>query len=93
MFLDDGREFPHFEGQALSWDLNGYTSWHEEQRDYQRMRCVIRAMIEHRPAQLERERRDLLKASLDRMFGHNARKVLAVLEQELAAAKLAELQS
>ena len=41
-------------------------------------------MLEHRPGQLELERRDMLKASFDRMFGHNAKRVLDVIEDETA---------
>lgn len=34
--------------------------------------------------QLERERREMLKASFDRMFGHNAKKMLVIIEEEIA---------
>lgn len=81
--LENGRNFPVYEGLALSWDIASYNSLEEERLGYPRMRAVIRAMREHRPEQLERERREMLKASLsDRMFGHNAKKVLAVIEVE-----------
>jgi hypothetical protein len=33
-----------------------------------------------RPEYLERERRDLVRAGFDRMFGHNASNLLALME-------------
>lgn len=45
-----------------------------------RAKAVIAAMREHRPAELEKERRDLQRASFDRMFGRNAARLLALIE-------------
>lgn len=36
-------------------------------------------------AELECEQREMLKASFGRMFGHNAKKMLALIEAEMAA--------
>ena len=36
-------------------------------------------------AQLEKEQREELKASFGAMFGHNAKKMLALIEAEIAA--------
>ena len=44
---------------------------------------VLRAMKEHRPEQLEQERREMVKGSFDRMFGHNAKQMLLLIEQVL----------
>jgi hypothetical protein len=83
----DGCLFPEYEGQALCWHIGSYNSWEEKLAGYPRMRTVLRAMIEHRPAEVERERREMLKASFDRMFGHVAKETLLVIEQELACSK------
>ena len=72
--LDDGRIFPHHDGKVLSWTISGSD---------QEIRAVVRAMAEHRPDQLLSERRFLIKASFDRMFGHNAKKQLLVVEDEM----------
>ena len=79
--LEDGRVFPSFNGEALSWSPGLYQTWTEEQADFPRMRAVLCAMKEHRPDQLELERRTMLRASFDRMFGHQAAKALAVIDQ------------
>ena len=49
------------------------------------MRAVVRAMYAHRPAQLEKRRREAVRDSLGAMFGHNAKKTLDVIEGEIAA--------
>jgi hypothetical protein len=82
--LADGRVFPQFNGETLSWSIGLYHTLAEEKQNYPRARAVIRAMCEHRPMDLERERRELVKVSFDRMFGHNARKLLAVVNEEIA---------
>jgi hypothetical protein len=78
---DDGREFPQYNGQLLPWAIS--ITLQDEEEGYPRLRTVIRAMREHRPAQLERERIEMLKGSFDRVFGSNAKKVLNVIEQEI----------
>lgn len=77
----NGYQFPAFNGEALSWLPGLYSSRSEEQAGYPRARVVIAAMKKHRPEQFERERRELLKDSFDRMFGHNAKKLLALFEE------------
>ena len=84
---EDGLRFPVYENELLSWSPGLYYTWNEQQAGFPRMRAVIRAMRQYRPLDLERERRELLKASFDRMFGHNARKALEVLEQEITYLK------
>lgn len=76
----NGNLFPSYNGEALSWSIGLYHTFSEEQAGFPRARTVIAAMREHRPEQLERERRDMLSASFDRMFGHNARKMLDLIE-------------
>jgi hypothetical protein len=78
--LEDGRVFPAFEGKPLSWNIISSFTPRDEQEGYPRTRAIISAMRKHRPDQLEHERRKLLKASFDRMFGHNARKLLALIK-------------
>ena len=81
--LADGRVFPVYNGEALAWSLGLYHTTAESEIGYPRMRAVIRAMIKYRPEQLERERIDMLKGSFDRIFVHNAKVALAVIEEEL----------
>jgi hypothetical protein len=78
--LDDGRVFPSFDGKPLSWDIGSVCTQKDESEGFPRTRAVIQAMREYRPEQLERERRLYLKHSFDRIFGHNARKLLALIE-------------
>lgn len=80
---EDGRQFPQFNGKLLSWTLE--LTYTDEIAGFPKLRTVIRALKEYRPEQLERERREILRASFDRMFGHNAKKVLAVIEEEICA--------
>lgn len=79
---DDGRVFPVYDGELLSWNIDSYVTPNEAAADYPRARTVIAAMREHRPAQLERERFELLEASFDRMFGQNAARVLRLIDSE-----------
>jgi hypothetical protein len=82
--LADGRVFPEYEGITLSWSIDLYNTHEEERVGYPKMRAVIRAMKKVRPGQLESEYTGAIRASFDKMFGHNARKVLAVIEEELS---------
>ena len=81
--LEDGRVFPAFDSEALSWSIGLYHTWAERELGYPRMRAVIRAMLEHRPAQIRQERSDLVRAQFDPMFGRNAKAALAVVEEEM----------
>lgn len=85
MKMIDGNPFPVYQGEALSWSIGLYSTLTEERARYPRARVVIAAMREHRPEQLDRERYELLKGSFDRMFGQNAKRLLAVIEEEDAA--------
>lgn len=80
---EHGFEFPMYNGKLLSWTLS--LTLADEQQGCPKLRTVVRAMIERRPEQLFQEKRDLLRASFDRMFGHNAKKVLRVIDEELAS--------
>lgn len=82
----DGRAFPMHEGKLLSWDIGSHNSHNEQQAGYPKMRTVIRAKLQHgRGDEVEGERRDMLRSAMgDRMFGHNARKVLDVIEDEVS---------
>lgn len=77
----NGNLFPEFQGEALSWSIGLYDTWNEQKAGYPRMRAVIAAMREYRPEQLEKERRELVKASFNRMFGKVARAQLAIVEE------------
>lgn len=79
--LPDGRMFPAYDNEPLSWDVGVYFTLNEERQGYPRLRTVLAAMREYRPDQLEREKRELLKGTFDKVFGHNARKLLALIEK------------
>lgn len=78
-----GYEFPVYGNELLSWSIDLYFTHKEEEKDFPRARVVIDAMMEKRPDQLERERRQLYRDSSDKMFGHNARKLLKVIDEEM----------
>lgn len=78
--LDDGRIFPAYQGKALCWSVGLYMTTNEAMCGYPKAKTVIAAMRAHRPDELERERREMLKASFNRMFGHNAKTCLALIE-------------
>jgi hypothetical protein len=81
--LADGRMFPSYNGEVLSWDIGLYMTHNEETKGYPRARSVIAAMKEYRPVELEKERLEMLRASFNRMFGCNVRSVLRLIEQEI----------
>ena len=74
------REFPVHEGELLAWDAGLYMSAAEDRIGFPRARAVLRQMLIHRPEQFQREKREMLTASFDRVFGHNARKAMALYE-------------
>ena len=80
---DDGREFPILAGELLPWNIGMYMTRGEQPRGYPKAKTVIAAMQEHRPRQRADERYDMLRASSDRMFGHNARQCLALIDGSL----------
>ncbi len=86
--LPDGRKFPTYDGQTLSWNLS--TDLADERAGSLKMRAVIRAMMQERPEQLARERQELVRGSFDGVFGANAKRALAVLDDEMGKAKPAE---
>jgi hypothetical protein len=80
----NGNPFPEYQGEALSWSIEVYDTINEQKAGYPRMRAVIRALKEHRPAYLEIEKRLLLRGSFDRMFGNVAKRQLSIIEEETA---------
>lgn len=79
--LEDGRAFPVYNGEALSWSPGLYNTWNDQHNGYPKTKAVLAAMLEHRPEQLEAERREMLKASFNSMFEHNAKKMLDLIEE------------
>lgn len=79
--LDDGRVFPVYDGEALSWSTGLYHTIAEAREGYPRMRAVIRAMKTERPEQLAKERAELVKGCSDRSFGHTSKIALALLDR------------
>lgn len=80
MTLDDGRVFPVYCGKALSWSIGLYMTPNEAVDGYPKAKAVIAAMRQDRPDLLASERRSLVKGSFDRMFGHNARICLKLID-------------
>ncbi len=79
--LEDGRTFPHYKLEILSWSIGSAFTLQDELESYPRTKAIIEAMRIHRPEQLERERHELIKSMLcDRIFGHNAGKLLKLIE-------------
>jgi hypothetical protein len=77
--LPDGRVFPVYEGQPLSWSIGLYMTPNEQHLGYPRSKAVVNAMRVHRPDQLERERRDSVRASFG-MFRGNAATLLRLID-------------
>ncbi len=84
--LPDGRVFPTYNGETLSWSLDLYHTYGEEKAGYPRLGAVVRAMREHRPEQLAREVADLKRACFDRVFGRSAQRLLDAVNAEITAA-------
>jgi hypothetical protein len=76
-----GYEFPMYEGELLSWSIGLYMTLEQERLGYPKARIVIQAMQDRRPKQLALERYEMLRGSFDRMFGHNARKVMELIDE------------
>lgn len=54
----------------------------DEREGFPRLRAVIQAMRIERPEQLKRERHDCVIGMADRVFGHNSRKLLGIIDAE-----------
>jgi hypothetical protein len=85
---DNPNLFPSHNGEPLSWSIGVHHSINEENAGYPKMRAVIRAMAKHRPEQLANEHRELVKSSMGKMFGHQAKKQLNVVEEEMGRMKM-----
>ena len=81
--LPDGRVFPTFDGETLSWSIGLYMTPNEERAGFPRANAVARAMYKFRLEQLIHERSETLKATFDSMFGHNAKKTLKIIDDAL----------
>ena len=66
--LKDGRKFPQYNGETLSWSIGLYHTLTDQREGFPRMRTVIRAMREYMPEELKRERYEMLKASFGNSF-------------------------
>lgn len=78
--LPDGRVFPVFAGETLSWDPGLYMTIAEELIGWPRARAVLAAIATHRPDQLQKLRRNMLRARFDRVFGRNAERLLTLID-------------
>lgn len=77
---EDGREFPLYDGELLSWSIE--LTWADESKGFPRLRYMINAFKKYRPDQIKKIYREEQRASRDFIFGHNAKKVLKVMEEE-----------
>lgn len=78
--MEDGREFPTHDGVTpLSWPLGSHFTLQDEREGYPRCKAVLCEMSNE---QLEREYRENIKASFDKLFGHNAKRLLALIKEE-----------
>ena len=83
--LPDGREFPTHDGVTpLSWPVGSHFTLQDEREGYPRCKAVL---AETSDEQLERDRSENLRASFNRMFGHNARRLLILIENEIERRK------
>jgi len=78
--LEDGRVFPSFNGEALAWSPGLYHTTFEERIGFPRMRAVLSEM---KVEDVIKERNELIRDSFNKLFGHNAKIMLAVVEEEL----------
>ena len=83
--LEDGRTFPEYQGEALSWSLELYNTWNEEQADFPKARAVLAELSLDR---LTAAYSSYLRDSFDRIFGHNAKKILNLIEAEIEARRV-----
>ena len=78
--LEDGREFPTHDGVTpLSWPIGAHFTLQDEREGYPRCKAVL---AETSDEQLERDRVENAKASFG-LFGHNARRLLVLIEAEI----------
>jgi hypothetical protein len=82
MIEHNGFLFPSYDGQPLSWAIGSYMTDSEAEKGYPKAKIVARAMRDHRPGELEQERREMLKASFG-IFGRNAKRELDLIEAVL----------
>lgn len=79
--LPDGRTFPTYDGEVLSWDSGLYMTLTEEKSGYPRARAVLGELDDFALRAIQRE---MLKASLNQVFGANAKRHLRLIEGEIA---------
>ena len=82
--LADGRVFPCYQGDTLSWDFGMYMTSPEEREGFPRAQRVLSELPAKR---LRQEYSSYLRATFDNMFGHNAKKAFALIEREMATRK------
>ena len=83
--LEDGREFPTHDGVTpLSWPVGSHFTLQDEHERYPRCKAVL---AETSDEQLERDRFENLRASFNPIFGHNAKRLLVLIEAEIERRK------
>lgn len=83
--LPDGRLFPCYNGEVLTWALGSHFTHADELEGYPRTKAQIAALRAHRPDVLEYECRQLVKSALaDRLFGHKAEELLNLIDEHSA---------
>lgn len=79
--LSDGRVFPCYNGEALSWNPGGQFTIADGEQGYPRTRAVLRALREHRPEQFAREKADALRGCFG-LFRGNGERFYRIVEEE-----------
>ena len=74
-------DWPTYNGKRLSWSIGSQLTTDDQRAGYPATKTIIRAFRDHRPEQLAREKHVLLRASFDRMFGHNAQTLLSLIKE------------
>ena len=73
--------FPCHNGEALAWDPGPYMTWNEAGQGYPKAMTVLRALRDYCPNRFDLMHIETLKNSMqDAMFGHNAAKLLNLIE-------------
>lgn len=80
----ESRPFPEYKGEKLSRSPGLYLTDAEAKVDYPKLKAVLADMTDE---ELAKERSDALKGSFDRLFGHNAKKMLNLVDNEIASRK------
>lgn len=78
--LEDGRTFPNYGAEVLSWNIGSSFTRQDEAEGNPRTLAVLRAMRDHRPEQFAREHPQLVRDTFNLLFGQVAKRLLRLYE-------------